>query len=121
MHYELSGKAQVNFVYCVTGRMLDVSIDLRPSGQLGRVHVAEMTGGGKSALIIFDSLAHGFVVLKDNTTFLSMTPQQYSPKDKWGVDWDTINVDFGIERYVVTEKKLSWPLLVDVTQQGSEV
>lgn len=47
MHYQLGDKAQDRLVYCVTGRMLDVSIDLRLKGNLGYVHVEEMTGGEK--------------------------------------------------------------------------
>jgi len=118
MHYQLGVKAQDKLVYCITGRMLDVSIDLRPDGNLGRVHVEEMVGGGKSALMIPGAFAHGVIVLEDNTTFLSMTPQPYSPGDERGIRWDTLGVDFGLERPIVTEKDQSWPSLQEIIQQS---
>lgn len=118
MHYQLGGKAQDKLVYCITGRMLDVSIDLRPDGSLGSVHVEEMVGGGKSALMIPGAFAHGVIVLEDNTNFLSMTPQPYSPGDERGVRWDTLGVDFGLDRPIVTEKDQSWPSLHVVIQQA---
>jgi dTDP-4-dehydrorhamnose 3,5-epimerase len=117
MHYQLGGKAQDKLVYCITGRMLDVSIDLRPDGKLGHVHVEEMVGGGKSALLIPGAFAHGVIVLEDHTSFISMSPQPYSPGDERGVRWDTLGVDFAIAHPVVTEKDQSWPSLQDVINQ----
>ena len=118
MHYQLGNKAQDKLVYCITGRMLDVCIDLRPDGNLGRVHVEEMVGNGKSALMIPGAFAHGVIVLDDNTTFLSMTPQAYSPGDERGIRWNTLGVDFGLERPIVTEKDQSWPSLQEIIQQA---
>ncbi|MCK7499244.1 MAG: dTDP-4-dehydrorhamnose 3,5-epimerase family protein [Comamonadaceae bacterium] len=117
MHYQLGGKAQDKLVYCISDRMLDISIDLRPDGDLGHVHVEELVGGGSSALLIPGSFAHGVIVLEDHTTFISMSPQPYSPGDERGVRWDTLGVDFGISHPVVTEKDQAWPTLEEVTQQ----
>lgn len=117
MHYQLGSKAQEKFVYCITGRMLDVSIDLRPSGNLGHVHVEELAGGGKTALMIPGTFAHGVIALEDHTTFLNMSPQPYSPGDERGVRWDSLGVDFGLSHPIVTEKDQSWPSLRDVIQQ----
>ena len=116
MHYQLGGNAQDKLVYCITGRMLDVSIDLRPDGNLGHVHVEELVGGA-SALMIPGTFAHGVIILEDHTTFLNMTPQPYSPGDERGVRWDTLGVDFGLSRPLVTEKDQSWPSLEDVIKQ----
>ena len=117
MHYQLGDKAQDKMVYCITGRMLDISIDLRPDGNLGNVHVEEMVGGGTSALMIPGAFAHGVIILENNTTFLSMTPQPYSPGDERGIRWDTLGVDFGLEHPIVTEKDKSWPSLQEIIQQ----
>ncbi len=117
MHYQLGIKAQDKLIYCISGRMLDVSIDLRLDGNLGRVHVEEMVGGGKSALMIPGAFAHGVIVLDNNTTFLSITPQAYLPGEERGIRWDTLGVDFGLQRPIVTEKDQSWPSLQEIIQQ----
>lgn len=119
MHYQLGCKAQDKFVYCITGRMLDVSIDLRPSGNFGSVHVEEMIGGGKLALIIPGGFAHGVISLENNTNFINMSPQPYSPDDERGIRWDTLGVDFGLKNPIVTEKDKSWPSLQQVIQQAN--
>lgn len=117
MHYQLGGKAQDKVVYCISGHILDVSIDLRPHGNLGYVHVEEMVGGGKSALMIPGGFAHGVIALEDDTTFLSMTPQPYSPGDERGIRWDSLGVNFGIASAKVTAKDLAWPSLSEVIEQ----
>lgn len=118
LHYQLGSKAQDKLVYCITGRMLDISIDLRPDGNLGNVHVEEMVGGGKSALMIPGAFAHGVIVLEDNTNFLSISPQPYSPGDERGIRWDTIGIDFGLERPIVSEKDQAWPSLKEIIEQA---
>ena len=120
LHYQLGGKAQDKFVYCITGRMFDVSVDLRPDGNFGHVHVEELIGGGPSALIIPGSFAHGVIVLDDNTTFLSMTPQPYSPGEERGLRWDTLGVDFGLSNPIVSEKDQLWPALSDVIKHTGD-
>jgi dTDP-4-dehydrorhamnose 3,5-epimerase len=117
MHYQLGGKAQDKLVYCITGRMLDISIDLRTQGNLGHVHIEELVGGGQSALLIPGAFAHGVIVLEDHTTFINMSPQPYSPGDERGVRWNTLGVDFGISHPIVTEKDQAWPPLDYVINQ----
>lgn len=117
MHYQLGSKAQDKLVYCITGRMLDVCVDLRPDGNLGHVHVEELVGGGKSAMLIPGAFAHGVIVLEDHTSFISMSPQPYSPGDERGVRWDTLGVDFRLEHPLVTEKDQAWPSLDEVIGQ----
>lgn len=117
MHYQLGGKAQDKLVYCISGRMLDISIDLRPDGQPGHVHVEELCGQDNTAVLIPGAFAHGVIVLDDHTTFMSISPKPYSPGDERGVRWDTLGVDFRISNPVVTEKDKSWPSLSDVINQ----
>lgn len=114
MHYQLGKKAQDKFVYCVTGRMLDISIDLRPGGNFGKVNVEELVGGCNTALVIPGNFAHGVIILEDNTSFMSISPQPYSPGDERGVRWDTLGIDFGISEFIVSEKDKSWPSLANV-------
>ncbi len=117
MHFQIGNKTQDKLVYCLTGRMLDISIDLRADGNLGRVHVEEMKGGDNSALLIPGEFAHGVIILEDNTSFLSLMPQAYSPSDERGIRWDTLGLDIGVCCPIVSLKDQSWPSLKEVIQQ----
>ena len=63
------------------------------------------------------TFAHGVVVLEDNTTFISMTPQPYSPGDERGIRWNALGIDFGLEHPIVTDKDQSWPSLREVIEE----
>lgn len=118
MHYQLGRKAQDKLIYCITGRMLDVSIDLRPDGNFGHVQVEELVGGEPLALLVPGAFAHGVIVLDDQTTFLSMSPQPYSPGDERGIRWDSLGFDFGISNPLVTEKDKAWPTLDEIIDRA---
>jgi dTDP-4-dehydrorhamnose 3,5-epimerase-like enzyme len=94
--------------------MLDISIDLRPHGQLGYVHVEELCGQDNKALMIPGFIAHGVIVLENDTTFMSISPQPHSPGDERGISCNTLGIDFGISNPLVTEKNKSLPPLIDV-------
>jgi len=117
MHYQLGEKSQDKLIYCITGRMLDISIDLRLGGNLGKVHVEELSGGQSTALLIPGAFAHGVIILDNQTTFISISPQAYSPGDERGVRWDTLGIDFGINNPIITNKDSNWPSLTDVINQ----
>jgi len=118
LHYQLGEKAQDKFVYCITGRMLDISVDLRPGKDFGKIHVEEMVGGNDCAIFIPGAFAHGVVILEDQTNFISISPQPYSPGDERGIRWDTLGIDFGISEPNITAKDLAWPSLMDILDQG---
>lgn len=113
LHYQLGVRGQDKFIHCISGRMIDVSVDMRPDGELGRVHVQELVGGDEKALLVPAAFAHGVVILEDDTTYVNISPQPYSPGDERGIRFDSLNVSFPIDDPIVSEKDMKWPSLYE--------
>lgn len=118
LHFQLGNKGQDKFIYCISGNLLDVSVDLRPNENFGRIHLEELKGGSPFVLGIPGSFAHGVIILEENTTFINMTSQPYSPGDERGIRWDSLGIKFPIKDPIVSEKDKSWPSLEEILIKG---
>jgi dTDP-4-dehydrorhamnose 3,5-epimerase len=111
MHYQLGEHAQDKLIFCITGRMIDVSIDLRPTKNLGKVELNELCQNDNKIIFVPKNFAHGIISLENSTTYLNISPQRYSPGDEYGIRWDSLGLDFAIHAPLVSDKDKSWPTL----------
>lgn len=95
MHYQAPPAAHNKIVYCLTGRLLDVLLDLRTdSSTFGQaVSVALQAVDGRS-IFIPKGIAHGFYAHEDNTCLVYKTDHIYSPKLDTGVHWRSFDFDW---------------------------
>ena len=97
LHYQLAPAAQTKLVRVITGRVLDVAVDIRKGSPTFGKHVAvELTGENKRQLLVPRGFAHGFVVLEDDTTFAYKVDNYYSPENDRGIAFDdeSLNIDW---------------------------
>ena len=97
LHYQLAPYAQTKLVRVVTGKVLDVAVDIRKDSPTFGQHVAvELSGENKKQLLIPRGFAHGYVVLSEEAVFAYKVDNFYQPKfdrgivfnDKsLGIDW----------------------------------
>ena len=107
LHYQLAPFAQTKLVRVIQGRVLDVAVDIRKnSSTFGQYVAVELSGENKKQLLIPRGLAHGFVVLEDNTVFAYKVDNYYSPECDRGVAFDdeNLNIDWILKK---EELKLS--------------
>jgi dTDP-4-dehydrorhamnose 3,5-epimerase len=97
LHYQLAPHAQTKLVRVITGRVLDVTVDIREGSPTFGKHVAvELTGENKKQLLVPRGFAHGFVVLSDEATFAYKVDNFYSPECDRGIafDDDFLNIEW---------------------------
>ena len=97
LHYQLAAHAQTKLVRVITGRVLDVAVDIRKgSPSFGKHVVVELTGENKKQILVPRGFAHGFVVLSEEATFAYKVDNYYNPEcdrgiafddKKLGIDW----------------------------------
>ena len=89
LHYQLPPKSEVRIVRCLKGEVFDMSLDLRPnSPTFGKWHAANLTSENRKMVYIPKGFAHGFMTLKDNTEFLYLVTEFYSPENERVIRWD---------------------------------
>ena len=97
LHYQLQPHAQTKLVRVISGRVLDVAVDIRKnSPTFGKYVAVELSGENKKQLLIPRGFAHGFVVLEDDTVFAYKVDNYYSPECDRGIAFDdkNLNIDW---------------------------
>ena len=97
LHYQLAPHAQTKLVRVISGRVLDVAVDIRRNSPTFGQHVAvELTADNKKQLLVPRGFAHGFVVLEDDTIFAYKVDNYYSPQCDRGIAFNdpALNIDW---------------------------
>ncbi len=97
LHYQLPPFVQTKLVRVISGRVLDVAVDIRKNSPTFGKHVAvELSAENKKQLLVPRGFAHGFVVLEDDTVFAYKVDNYYSPQCDRGIAFDdeNLNIDW---------------------------
>ena len=101
LHYQLPPHAQTKLVRVISGRVLDVAVDIRKnSPTFGKYVAVELSGENKKQLLIPRGFAHGFVVLEDDTVFAYKVDNYYSPECDRGISFydKNLNIDWILKK-----------------------
>ena len=118
LHFQYT-KPQGKLVRVINGEVFDVAVDLRPnSPTFGKWEKVELSEENRYMFFIPEGFAHGFVVLSDEAELIYKTNTEYSPQHDRGVLWcdNDINVDWGIENPILSEKDKVQPTLAELKQ-----
>ena len=121
LHYQLHPAAQTKLVRVIQGRVLDVAVDIRKGSPTFGRHVAvELSSENKRQLLVPRGLAHGFVVLEDDTLFAYKVDNYYSPENDRGIAFDDpqLNIDWQLPKSMLTlsEKDRCQPTLEEASE-----
>lgn len=109
LHYQKGELSQAKLVRVISGRVLDVAVDLRRSSATFGQHVAvELSGDNKRQFFIPRGFAHGFLVLSQEAVFTYKVDNVYAPQAEAGIRWDD------------PELGLQWPISPDEVQTSEK-
>jgi len=106
LHYQKSPFAQAKLVRVVTGKVLDVALDIRQnSPTFGQHHTVTLTAEQHNMFLVPAGFAHGFVALEDSV-FCYKCSQYYDKGSEGGILWNdpALGIDWGIASPIVSEK-----------------
>lgn len=99
LHFQKGEHAQAKLVRVLSGRVLDVAVDIRPESPTFLQHVAvELSGENQLQLFVPRGFAHGYAVLENNTVFAYKCDNYYCKAAEGGIRFDdaTLHIDWKI-------------------------
>ncbi len=116
LHYQRAPYEQSKLVRVVSGRVLDVAVDIRPDSPTYGEHVATvLSDENKRQLFIPRGFAHGFAVLSDVALFQYKCDNYYAPGYEAAIRWDdpklAIDWMLPLKDIILSEKDKNSPLL----------
>jgi dTDP-4-dehydrorhamnose 3,5-epimerase len=90
MHLQLPPADHAKFLYCVSGEVMDVCLDLRRgSPAFGRHIVLELAGDRTNAIYLPRGVAHGFYVRQAPAIMVYHVTSEHEPRLDAGIAWNS--------------------------------
>ena len=108
---------QGKLVTVLSGRVLDVAVDVRiGSPTFGRHVAVELSETNRRQMWVPRGFAHGFLVLSETATFFYKCDELYRPTDEIALRWDdpAFQIKWGIEAPILSTKDAAAPTLADM-------
>lgn len=109
LHYQLPPYAQSKLVRVISGKVLDIAVDIRRgSATFGQYVAVELSGENKYQLFVPAGFAHGYVVLSDEAVFSYKVDNYYSKTHERGIIYNDpeLKIDWKlpINELIISEK-----------------
>ena len=100
LHFQLPPFEQTKLVRCVSGKILDVVVDLRKNSKTcGKSFSIELSSENNKQLFIPKGFAHGFQVLSEEAIVNYKVDNFYNPKSELGIIWNDkdLSIDWNLD------------------------
>ena len=106
MHYQADPHGESKTLWCTSGSVFDVLVDIRPGEPTyGQWVSVELAAGDALALHVPPGIAHGYQTLEDDSALTYVIGTPYVPESARSVRWDDPTVG------------IAWPLPVTAISQ----
>ena len=109
LHFQKAPYAQAKLVRVVSGKVLDVAVDLRPGSPTFGKHVSvELSGENHLQFFIPEGFAHGFSVLSHEVVFQYKCSSYYNKESEGGIIFNdpALGIDWKLpERDIILSPK----------------
>lgn len=116
LHLQLPPYAQAKLVTVITGKVLDVVVDLRiTSKTFKQVYYCVLESSKHNMLMVPEGFAHGFAALEDSIFFYKCS-NVYNRASESGIRWNDseLNINWKVENPTLSEKDSELPTLTDL-------
>ena len=110
LHFQIPPHAQAKLVRVLSGKVLDVVVDLRlESKTYGETFSIELSAENHKQLYIPRGFAHGFLSLVNDTVFSYKCDDYYAKEAERSILWNdtTLNIDWNTENPILSKKDTS--------------
>ncbi len=100
LHFQIPPFEQTKLVRCVSGKILDVVVDLRKNSKTyGKFFSVELSSKNNKQLLVPKGFAHGFQVLSEAAIVNYKVDNYYNPKADSGIIWNDkdLSIDWNLK------------------------
>ena len=119
LHFQTDPFAQGKLVRVISGRVLDIAVDIRPeSATFGQYASFILDGQSNQMVYIPQGFAHGFLALEDTILSYKCT-HLYNKACESGIIWNDpqLNIQWGIENPIVSDKDQLLPRFQSILEK----
>jgi dTDP-4-dehydrorhamnose 3,5-epimerase len=114
LHYQLNPVAQTKLIRVVSGKIIDIALDLRRnSPTFGTYYMVELSDTNKKQFFIPHGFAHGFSVISDSAVINYKCDNFYSKEHERGINPvdPALGIDWKIDKskQIISEKDSKAP------------
>jgi dTDP-4-dehydrorhamnose 3,5-epimerase len=105
MHFHHAPYEHAKLVFCATGAILDVAVDIRKnSPTFGKFVSQELSAQNNYALYIPAGFAHGFLSLADDTTTFYFVDGEYNQSADDGIMYNSFGFDWPVQNPIINNR-----------------
>lgn len=114
MHFQVPPMDHAKVVYCLSGSVLDVVLDLR-NGSLtyGQYRAFQLTGERPVGIYIPSGVAHGFMSTSASSLMMYKVTSVHSPQHDAGVAFDSFGFEWPVAKPIVSARDQRHPRMAE--------
>jgi dTDP-4-dehydrorhamnose 3,5-epimerase len=115
LHYQLPPFAQAKLVQVVSGRILDVAVDVRRGSPTFGRHIALELGDDGTQIFVPAGFAHGLMTLVPDTIVAYKVTAYYDQASERGIAWNDPDLSIAWPELapILSPRDQAWPRLKD--------
>lgn len=114
MHFQVPPHDQAKVVNCISGRILDVVLDLRKSSKAyGKAIGIELSGTNETTLYIPRGCAHGFYSYEDNSVMCYAVETNHNKDADQGILWNSFGFQWPSQDVILSGRDGQFPTLAE--------
>jgi dTDP-4-dehydrorhamnose 3,5-epimerase len=114
MHFQAPPHDHTKLVYCVSGDVVDVIVDLRlKSKTFGRFVAIDLNSEKGNMVYLEPGLAHGFYTRSETATLIYNVTTVHSPQHDSGIRWDSFGFVWESSMPTISDRDARLPALSD--------
>ena len=120
LHFQHPPYAQAKLVTALTGKVLDVVVDLRPTSKtFKQKYYCLLESSKRNMLLIPEGFAHGFAALEDSIFFYKCS-NVYNRASEAGIRWDDpdLKIEWRVENPIISGKDSELPPLAALLENS---
>ena len=120
LHFQHPPYAQAKLVTALTGKVLDVVVDLRPTSKtFKQTYYCLLESSKRNMLLVPEGFAHGFSALEDSIFFYKCS-NVYNRESEAGIRWDDpeLKIEWRVENPIISRKDAELPTLAALLENS---